>query len=339
MKIQYGKSTDLFGLKQNHLSGFNSQVSRYRKLCNKFLKNKANTENVLKCSLCGLHSSKAKPDVIIHGTTYYACPQCDLRFLKKRLSKIASDKFYSSDETLSFTHRDPKLTEKRISEIVMPKALWAVEKFKDIYGRNPKKIVDVGAGGGQFVYAAQKLGLEAYGVEPNEPSRTYCKKTFGINLEPTDFLMYAKKNSDIDIITFWMVLEHVPDFMNFFKAARNMFTSKKQGLLIVEVPRWSSLDTAVQRAFPDSVNRHLFPLSHIRIFSDSSLANAFVKSGFTPKAAWYFGMDMYELTMQLARLAGENKIISQLGPVLLGLQPILDQGMLSDTMVFAGTPA
>ncbi|HEY4475572.1 MAG TPA: class I SAM-dependent methyltransferase [Candidatus Paceibacterota bacterium] len=337
LAVHYGKNTDLFGLKQGTLQGFKDQVNRYRDLCRRFLGNTSNLEAVEKCALCGSSSASAAADVVIHGATYFRCPKCDLRYLKQRLSEAALDEFYATDKVLSATLTNKKLTKKRVEEIVMPKARWVLEQFERAYGRKPKKVVDVGAGGGHFVYAMKKLGIEAEGIEPNEPSVKYAQEAFGINLVPADFLEYAKKERGADLITFWALLEHLPDYMAFLHAAKNIFSASHRGMIIAEVPRWHSLGTIVQKTFPDSVNRHLFPLTHIRIFSDSSLATSFLNSGFAPAGAWFFGMDMYELVLQLSRAVDNERLVSETGKLLLGIQPIIDQGMLSDTMVFAGT--
>lgn len=338
MHIKYGKSTDLFGLKNKELKEINKHFSQVSRLCAKFLKDKKKVEKVKNCPLCKLDSGKARNVATIQDVVYYKCPRCDFRFLKERISDKDLEEFYSNDKSLSATLVDPALTKKRIDEVVVPKVAWVLDTFENIYGKKPKKIVDIGAGGGHFVYAAKKLGLDAYGIEPNKISGEYCKKNFDINLDPSNFLECAKEYSDADIVTFFATLEHLPDFMDFLSKARSMFPKKKRGMIIVEVPRWPSLDTAIQTALPNSVVRHLFPLTHIQIFSDNSLANAFIKSGFEPRAGWYFGMDMYELTLQLARILKDDKVVSKLSGILSELQPVIDQGMLSDTMIFAGIP-
>ncbi|OGZ95137.1 MAG: hypothetical protein A3I44_03550 [Candidatus Sungbacteria bacterium RIFCSPLOWO2_02_FULL_51_17] len=332
--IRCGKTTDLFGLKKDLLHGFKDRVKAYRDMCNRYLSEDSNLSAVEACPLCGKATSEATNAGTIHGMLYVRCAGCDMRYLAIRLSNAALDEFYAKDEVLSATHADPTLTKKRVEEVVMPKVKWAIEAFEKAYGRKPKKIVDVGAGGGQFVYAARLLGLEADGVEPNEPSRNYCKEAFGIDLIPDDFLDFAKKAKGYDMVTAWAVLEHIPNFMEILAAARTMLPS--EGMMVAEVPRWHSLDTAIQTRYADAVNRHLFPLSHIQIFSDNALAEAFCRNDLLPSAAWYFGMDTYELTMQLSRLTDDEKIITGTGKDLLGFQQTLDQGMLSDTMVFAG---
>ena len=108
-------------------------------------------------------------------------------------------------------------------------------------------------------------------------------------------------------------------------------------MIVTEVPRWPCFGTEVQKLFPASVIRHLDPLGHIQMFTDSSLATTYLKAGFEPNAAWYFGMDMYELLMQATLELNSREVIKKLGPHLDALQKDLDLSRRVDTMVFAGT--
>ena len=127
--------------------------------------------------------------------------------------------------------------------------------------------------------------------------------------------------------------------MSFLKAAYQTLSGRR-ALVIAEVPRWDCLGTAIQSAFSDSIARHLDPLGHINCFTDSSLATAFESSGFVPVSAWYFGMDAFELTMQLSYLMGEkgSLILDSLGSFIRLLQDSVDQARLCDEMVLAGKP-
>ena len=83
-------------------------------------------------------------------------------------------------------------------------------------------------------------------------------------------------------------------------AAARRRLSNDGGILIVEVPRADAFGSAIQSQQPSSVWRHLSPASHMNIYSDASIATLLHDNGFRPIAAWYFGMDFYELLCQLA---------------------------------------
>jgi len=137
-----------------------------------------------------------------------------------------------------------------------------------------------------------------------------------------------------DIITLWDVIEHVPDPLVLLKSAHKALCGRET-LVVASAPHWDSLSTAVQSLFSNSVVRHLDPMGHLHIFTDGSLATAFELSGFAPVAAWYFGMDAYELFTQLAMLTRE-KVTPVGGELISTLQGVIDRGRLSDSMVLAG---
>jgi hypothetical protein len=94
----------------------------------------------------------------------------------------------------------------------------------------------------------------------------------------------------------------------------------------------------VQALTPETVARHLDPTSHVNTFSDASLAQALWAEGFAPVAAWYFGMDAYELLTQLALKLEDHTALPRLAELIPGLQDCLDQGRLCDDLVVAAVP-
>jgi len=336
VNVRIGKPLDILSLKSDVVDGFKSHVSHIATTRKKIFRSKQ-TENVQKCPVCGTMSKKARFLTSIYGGRFHQCPTCGHCFVIKRALKNALEKFYANDTEYAFTYTNNKTRNSRIQQITIPKAKWMVREFKALYGRRPKKILDVGAGAGHFVYACRKLGLNAQGIELSGPCADYCRKNFGIELHMMDFIKNWSSFSDVDIVTFWGVIEHVSDPVGLLQAARKIF-SKKKGFIVTEVPRWDSLSTAVQRVFKESVVRHLDPLTHINLFSDDSLATCFEISGFAPVAAWYFGMDAYELTMQLFHSSKKKHILDILKKHTLSLQDTIDRSQLSDAIVLAGKP-
>lgn len=75
------------------------------------------------------------------------------------------------------------------------------------------------------------------------------------------------------------------------------------------------------------------------MFTDSSLATAFVKSGFDITAAWYFGMDIYELIFQWTLCNNDKELIQNIKHYIPRLQDTIDRSRLSDSMVLVGVPS
>jgi hypothetical protein len=137
-------------------------------------------------------------------------------------------------------------------------------------------------------------------------------------------------------VTCWGLLEYTPEPSRFVAAARRQLTGN--GLLIVEVPRADSLSSAIQAQHPDQVWRHLAPGSHVNVFSDASIATLLHDNGFRPIAAWYFGMDFYELLCQFAASLGDDRILKQLGRLVAPMQAWLDAAEFVDDLILAAVP-
>jgi hypothetical protein len=80
------------------------------------------------------------------------------------------------------------------------------------------------------------------------------------------------------------------------------------------------------------------PTSHVNAFSDESLCTALVEEGFAPIAAWYFGMDAWELVVQVALRAGDEMLVQKLADWIPVVQEAADRGRQCDDVVIAAVP-
>ena len=337
VEITFGKPVDILSLKLNMIDKFYLNVAKIRNSRIGLFK-KNNLQRIGFCPICGSETKQMREVLCVYGARYIYCEKCCHFFVKEIPTKKSLEVFYSNDLQYQSTYADKKTAQLRVEQVAMPKAKWMIRQFVRLYGRKPKAVLDVGAGSGHFVYACKKLGIPAAGIELSKTGRDFCKANFDLELVNADFTREWSAFKGYDVVTFWGIIEHVPYPMNMLKAA-SMILSGENGLIVAEVPRWHSFSTAVQSAFLDSIVRHLDPLGHINCFTDSSLATAFVKNNFDLVAAWYFGMDAYELVMQMSHLLHEPKVIQKMGKYLPAFQDRLDLSRLSDEMVFAGKPA
>jgi len=336
VEVTLGKPIDILSLKLNMIEDFSSNVDRIRD-SRILLFKKDNIQRVDLCPICKCETKDTREILNVYGARYVKCSNCSHYFIKERPTKKDLEEFYSKDTQYQSTYADKRTTETRVQQVAIPKAKWVIRHFERIYGRKPKSILDVGAGSGHFVHACRNLGIMTTGVELSKTGRSFCKENFGFELVNKDFIEELKAFTDYEIITFWGVIEHVPYPLEMLNAA-SMALSGKEGLVIAEVPRWNCFSSAVQSVFSNSIVRHLDPLGHINCFTDSSLATAFKESNFDIIAAWYFGMDAYELVTQISYLLNENKVIQKMGEYIPAFQDRLDLARLSDEVVFAGKP-
>ena len=331
VEVTRGKPVDIMSLKVNMVENFDLTVKEWFR--DEYL------ETVTNCPICGEKKHDAKEVFRVYGESYYQCRYCGHCFLTRRLSKKSLEKYFKEDKKYRITYTDRRNAKIRVNQVAIPKLEWVFQQFERIYQRKPKMILDVGAGSGHFVYACRQKGTHADGIEISHQGIEFCRNVFGIELMNRDFL---KEHSDLtqrdyDLITFWGVIECVSDPFQMIKVASEMLNGK-EGMIVVEVPRWDSFSTAIQFLFSESIVRHLDPIGHVHLFTDSSLVKTFVDNQFDLVSVWYFGMDIYELITQMSYALKDDQVIEKMKYCIPGLQNQLDLGTLSDEMVFACVP-
>ncbi len=133
------------------------------------------------------------------------------------------------------------------------------------------KILDVGSGGGEFVYLLNKLGYKTPGMEPNIGYAEYSKREYNLHII-TGFVQDIEllKNDSYNMITLWHVLEHTENpFQVLYKLNSWL---KNNGILIVEVPN-------VEAVCQAPANR--FHIAHLFNFNSKTLEKMGNKAGFS----------------------------------------------------------
>jgi 2-polyprenyl-3-methyl-5-hydroxy-6-metoxy-1,4-benzoquinol methylase len=338
MDLYLGKKTDLITLKKNIVNSIKKNVDYYKKTRTKLFEDK-NMEIVKECPVCGASSENAEVKSNIYGAEYSQCTNCSHIFLIKRPNKKSINNFYLNDITYAATYTDKASAESRLNAIAVPWLKWTIEVYRNQYGKNPKRILDIGSGAGHFVEACRRSGIEANGIELSESSREFAKNVWNIELDGRDFIEVAKEYEGYDVVTFWGLLEHTPNPGLLVEAAHSIVSkSKNGGLVISKLPRWDSLSSAIQRLSTDTVIRHLDPMGHIMAFTDASAAEVYYRNGFKPVAAWYYGMDVYETLMQIGNKINSYEHLLKTGNLQMELQQFVDENKFSDGLTIVGVP-
>ncbi|MFM1753189.1 MAG: hypothetical protein RLZZ236_128 [Bacteroidota bacterium] len=144
-------------------------------------------------------------------------------------------RYYESADYISHTDSKRSLFEKVyhfIKGIALKNKLNLINSLQP----NKGKILDIGAGTGEFLFVAQQNGWNTTGVEPSEKA-----KKIAINKGVSFVEALAQlENHTFDVITMWHVLEHVPDLNHQIKELKRLL--KPSGYLIVAVPNFNSFD-------------------------------------------------------------------------------------------------
>ena len=144
-------------------------------------------------------------------------------------------KYYESEDYISHTDNKRSLFEKLyhfIKSIALKKKLNLINSQQSQKGR----LLDIGAGTGDFLLFAKNDGWQTIGVEPNDRAKSIAKNKGISFVEETTEL----ESQTFDVITMWHVLEHVPDLDKQIKELKRLL--KPTGTLIVAVPNFKSFD-------------------------------------------------------------------------------------------------
>lgn len=286
------------------------------------------------CPCCGTPSAGASEVLRVFDVPYFRCAVCGHGYVRDQPPPEILNSLFNQSDGHSSTYTDPSTLEIRLAQVVRPKVGWVLDTWAAQHEGRPATMVDVGAGGGHMVAGFLEAGLTADGYELSESSRRFARDAFGIELLADDFLSAVAE--PVDLVTMWGLLEYTPDPGAFVASARRRLLPT--GMLVVEVPRFDCMGTAVQAAPDAIVARHLDPTTHVNCFSDESLATLLATNGLRIVAAWYFGMDAYELAVQLALRDGGDDSLAALIEPLVALQRVLDEALACDDVVVAAVP-
>ena len=116
------------------------------------------------------------------------------------------------------------------------------KRIKVIQSRtaSPGRVLDVGCATGTFLAALRQVGWQVKGVEFSLYAADYARQRFGIDVVTGELEQANFPDKHFDLVTFWDVLEHVPDpKSSLIEAAR---ITKGGGQLLLVLPNPDSFE-------------------------------------------------------------------------------------------------
>lgn len=200
-------------------------------------------ELVSHCELCG-HSQTKDVDKKGH---IMQCKNCGLRFVSPRPTQDDISKLYDRNYTScpGWGKIKPE------AQLIYERRFKFLERFV-----REGKILDVGAGLGEFLSCAKKTSRwQCSGTETSRYVIEFAKKEFGITLSfgQLEYLTYPE--NFFDVVCFWHVLEHLPYPSRALKETKRIL--KDDGFLFIAVPNdsWLGRRHFFKNAFKKTVNR------------------------------------------------------------------------------------
>lgn len=135
--------------------------------------------------------------------------------------------------------------------------------LKQTINSNNKQLLDIGAGGGEFVYLASINGFRAMGVEPNEGYSEYAKKEYSAEIKT--MMLDDIQSASADIVTLFHVFEHMANPKAVMFKIYNVLND--DGHLFIEVPNILQKDASPHNIY---FKAHLFYYSKFTLISAAS---------------------------------------------------------------------
>lgn len=199
------------------------------------------------------------------------CVSCDLIYLNPRISGEVVKTGYTI--AIDTRHHEQDY----FREHSFRRALNGLNAYlKPLLGKlESPRLVDVGCAGGIFVKVANDFGFDAKGLELSQYLANFGTEKYNVQILPMTLEDFASenRNRDITLVSFWDVLEHLPDPSSTLKTVNSILD--ESGLLLLNLPM---VDT-----FPAKLLSFKWPFYlnvHTYYFSIDTITRLLEKSGF-----------------------------------------------------------
>jgi 2-polyprenyl-3-methyl-5-hydroxy-6-metoxy-1,4-benzoquinol methylase len=144
------------------------------------------------------------------------------------------------------------------------------------------RLLDVGCATGPFLQLAQNNGWEVRGTEYSTYAAKYAENHLKAEIFCGRLVDAHYEDSFFDVVTFWHVLEHVTDPMQYLQEAHRIL--KSSGLLVIAVPNVNDyimqLAYRILRGRPSKLFSRDDREIHLYHFSSNTLQKYLQKTGF-----------------------------------------------------------
>jgi len=221
------------------------------------------------CPLCGspeaaLLSRRARDGSPL---TTVLCHGCGLGRVEPRPSPAELTAFYRDRYRLDYKGllRPARYHVLRAARLARER----IQRLSDLIAPGDA-VLDVGAGGGEFLYLVRAAGCQATGIEPNLGYAGYARDELGLDVLP-GFPEDHDFGPRFRLVTLFHVLEHLADPLEGLRRLAGWLLPG--GCLVVEVPNFE---------FACQHPAHRFHRAHLFHFNSATLRRCGERAGLTP---------------------------------------------------------
>lgn len=194
------------------------------------------TSTTLVCPACTSRRARTAPPSQATGSIVATCGDCGCHWLSNPAPVQEIAESYDFDREAYAGYVEVKRQE--TLDVAYAETL---DRLDTLIRSGGRALFDVGAGAGEFLELAQQRGFEPHGNELAPGAIELAKELTGVDLHFGD--LTGIEGSDLyDAVTMWCVLAHVGDPADLL--AQVFRVLKPGGVLFLQTPRWSGMDTA-----------------------------------------------------------------------------------------------
>lgn len=195
---------------------------------------------VIACPICGGHRLSHYLETLDYHLTNEAfilkrCEDCSLILTSPRPDTDRLMAYYASEDYISHASSATNL----VSQAYLLARRYTLRQKLNLVQRFAPKggLLDFGCGTGEFLKYAQTQHWDTYGVEPAEKPRISAQRELS-NIHDD---IVAISSRDLQAITLWHVLEHVPQLNEILIQLKARLS--KGGTIFIAVPNIKSFDS------------------------------------------------------------------------------------------------
>ncbi len=185
----------------------------------------------------------------------------------------------------------------------------------------PGRLLEIGAGAGFFLKAAERAGWRVSGTEILEAAIEFASTRLGLDVTRASAEELNAPDHSADVVAMFEVIEHLLDPRVVLQKVRKVL--RPGGLFVLSTPNFNSLSRwALGEGWAV-----LSPAEHVYYFTQSSLRRLLVQTGFTDVEFMgrHGGQGLFETmnprhthTPDTRRTAVYSTLVERLGPALFG---------------------
>jgi 2-polyprenyl-3-methyl-5-hydroxy-6-metoxy-1,4-benzoquinol methylase len=231
------------------------------------------------CKSCGRVDSK-----ILYKSQRYAflvgqCSNCELIYVLDDIKEEKLKEMYSHEPSFEdFLHA----TNNKIIHKTYHKTLDEICRIRrqaDAF--NHPKLLDIGAGSGEFLNIARDYGFDIYGTELSSAAIRLSAERFQVQLSPLS-LEEDRRSGFFDAITMLGLMEHVLNPLNMLKEAFRLM--RGGGILYIYTPvqcLYDRIGTWIARfgGWTRLMDRRI-TMAHLQLFSLKTMSHMVNQAGF-----------------------------------------------------------